>query len=113
MADTYSFNAKYVKDKTNEERQADIEKSQEYLNKASNLAGIISQVEGFISSLNTTSSSKPDLTNVTSLGQYGFNMGEKNDNVYRMENYYKNVEDLTRQIRNKLQEGIKTEASYN
>lgn len=30
----------------------------------------------------------PDLSHVTSLAQYGFNMGEKDDTVERMEKYY-------------------------
>ena len=55
----------------------------------------------------------PDLSHVTSLAQYGFNMGEKNDNVERMEKYYTKSLTLQQQIKDKIQEGIKTEAIYN
>ena len=99
-------------DLSNEDRQKILEMSAGNIENAQHLAGIISQIEGFISNLDQNGI-KPNMQNVTSLSQYGFSMGEKNDNVSRMERYYQNVEDLTRQIRNKLQEGIKTDASYN
>ena len=99
-------------DLSNEDRQKILEMSAGNIENAQHLAGIISQIEGFISNLDQNGI-KPNMQNVTSLSQYGFGMGERNDNVSRMERYYQNVEDLTRQIRNKLQEGIKTEASYN
>ena len=97
---------------SNEYRQHFLEMSAGNIENAQHLAGIISQIEGFISNLDQNGI-KPNMQNVTSLSQYGFSMGERNDNVSRMERYYQNVEDLTRQIRNKLQEGIKTDASYN
>lgn len=50
---------------------------------------------------------------MTSLAQYGFNMGEKNDNVERMEKYYRESLTLQRRMKDKLEEGIKTEAIYN
>ena len=50
---------------------------------------------------------------MTSLSQYGFNMGEKDDRVERMEKYYNKSLTLQQQIKDKLQEGIKTEAVYN
>ena len=99
-------------DLSNEDRQKILEMSAGNIENAQHLAGIISQIEGFISNLDQNGI-KPNMQNVTSLSQYGFSMGERNDNVSRMERYYQNVEDLTRQIRNKLQEGIKTDASYN
>lgn len=55
----------------------------------------------------------PDLSHVTSLAQYGFNMGEKDDNVERMEKYYEKSINLQQQIKNKLEEGVRTEAVYN
>lgn len=55
---------------------------------------------------------KPDLSHVTSLAQYGFNMGEKDNSVERMEKYYTKSINLQQQIKDKLQEGIKTEAVY-
>lgn len=55
----------------------------------------------------------PDLSHVTSLAQYGFNMGEKDDTVERMERYYSKSINLQQQIKDKLQEGVKTEAVYN
>ena len=54
----------------------------------------------------------PDLSHVTSLAQYGFNMGEKDDTVERMDKYYSRSLNLQEQIKNKLQEGVKTEATY-
>lgn len=50
---------------------------------------------------------------MTSLAQYGFNMGEKNDNVERMEKYYTESLTVQKRIKDKLEEGIKTEAIYN
>ena len=97
---------------SNEYRQHFLDMSVGNIENAQHLAGIISQIEGFMSNLDQNVI-KPNMQNVTSLSQYGFSMGERNDNVSRMERYYQNVEDLTRQIRNKLQEGIKTDASYN
>lgn len=55
----------------------------------------------------------PDLSHVTSLAQYGFNMGEKDNSVERMEKYYNKSLNLQQQIKDKLQEGVKTEAVYN
>ena len=98
---------------SNEYRQHFLEMSAGNIENAQHLAGIISQIEGFIYNLDQNGIKPPNMQNVTSLSQYGFSMGERNDNVSRMEKYYQNVEDLTRQIRNKLQEGIKTDASYN
>ena len=53
------------------------------------------------------------MSHVTSLAQYGFNMGEKNDNVERMERYYTKSINLQQRIKDKLEEGVKTEAIYN
>ena len=53
------------------------------------------------------------MSHVTSLAQYGFNMGEKNDNVERMEKYYTKSINLQQRIKDKLEEGVKTEAIYN
>ena len=50
---------------------------------------------------------------MTSLAQYGFNMGEKDDTVERMDKYYSKSLNLQQQIKDKLDEGIKTEAVYN
>ena len=60
-----------------------------------------------------TSTLAPDLSHVTSLAQYGFNMGEKDDNAARIEKYYSKSLNLQQQIKDKLQEGVKTEAVYN
>ena len=60
-----------------------------------------------------TNTIAPDLSHVTSLAQYGFNMGEKDDSVERMEKYYNKSLNLQQQIKDKLQEGVKTEAVYN
>lgn len=55
----------------------------------------------------------PDLSHVTSLAQYGFNMGEKDDTVDRMDKYYSKSINLQQQIKDKLEQGVKTEAVYN
>ena len=72
-------------------------------------AGILESELGNIS----TSTIAPDLSHMTSLSQYGFNMGEKDDRVERMEKYYNKSLTLQQQIKEKLQEGIRTEADYN
>lgn len=61
----------------------------------------------------STSTLAPDLSHVTSLAQYGFNMGEKDNGIERMEKYYTKSINLQQQIKDKLQEGVKTEAVYN
>ncbi|WP_407450907.1 hypothetical protein [Fibrobacter sp.] len=40
-------------------------------------------------------------------------MGERNDNVDRMERYWSQSINLQTRIKDKLEEGIKTEAIYN
>ena len=97
---------------TLKEREDLLEQSEKAKDEASRFASLAGQVESFISGINTNLQ-KPDLTNVTSLGQYGFSMGENNDNQNRLQRYYDNVENLVEQIRNKLIEGIKTENTYN
>ena len=72
-------------------------------------AGILENALGSIS----TGTIAPDLSHVTSLAQYGFNMGEKDNSVERMEKYYNKSLNLQQQIKDKLQEGVKTEAVYN
>ena len=49
---------------------------------------------------------------MTSLAQYGFSMGEKDDSVQAMEKYYSKMTDLTKQIRDKIDQGITTAATY-
>lgn len=73
------------------------------------MIGILENALGSIS----TNTIAPDLSHMTSLSQYGFNMGEKDDRVERMEKYYNKSLTLQQQIKDKLQEGIKTEAVYN
>lgn len=99
-------------DLTLKEREDLIELSEKAKDEASRFASLAGQVESFISGINTNLQ-KPDLSNVSSLGQYGFSMGENNDNQNRLQRYYDNVENLVEQIRNKLIEGIKTENTYN
>ena len=55
---------------------------------------------------------RPDLSHMTSLAQYGFNMGEKDDSKKAIEDYYSKMTSLTQQIRDKLDQGIKTTATY-
>lgn len=54
----------------------------------------------------------PDFSHMTSLAQYGFNMGEDEDTDRVMQDYYGKMTDLTKQIRDKLDQGIKTQATY-
>ena len=74
-----------------------------------NLIGILENALANISTQAVT----PDLSHMTSLAQYGFNMGEKDDTVERMDKYYTKSINLQQQIKDKLEEGIKTEATYN
>ena len=57
-------------------------------------AGILENALGSIS----TGTLAPDLSHVTSLAQYGFNMGEKDNSVERMEKYYNKSLNLQQQI---------------
>ena len=74
-----------------------------------NQIGVLESVLGNI----TTNAIAPDLSHVTSLAQYGFNMGEKDDTVERMDRFYTKSISLQQQIKDKLEEGVKTEAIYN
>ena len=56
---------------------------------------------------------KPNLQNLTSLSQFGFNMGENDDAVQIMERYWERHINLTREIKLEIQKGVKTEAVYN
>ena len=82
------------------------------LKDASFIAERVGILESALGSISTRTIS-PDLSHVTSLAQYGFNMGEKDDSVERMEKYYNKSLNLQQQIKDKLQEGVKTEAVYN
>lgn len=53
----------------------------------------------------------PDFGPMTSLAQYGFNMGEKED-TENMEKYYSQLTDYVRQIKDELIQGIRTQAIY-
>ena len=79
---------------------------------ASSIQNQIGVLESLLGNINTNTIA-PDLSHVTSLAQYGFNMGEKNDNVERMEKYYRESLTLQRRMKDKLEEGVKTEAIYN
>ena len=72
----------------------------------------INVLENALASIQTNTIA-PDLSHITSLAQYGFNMGEKDNSVERMEKYYNKSLNLQQQIKDKLQEGVKTEAVYN
>lgn len=92
---------------------ADMIKRRDMLLKdASFIAERVGILESALGSISTRTIS-PDLSHVTSLAQYGFNMGEKDDSVERMEKYYNKSLNLQQQIKDKLQEGVKTEAVYN
>ena len=72
----------------------------------------IGVLENALASIQTNTIA-PDLSHITSLAQYGFNMGEKDNSVERMEKYYTKSINIQQQIKDKLQEGVKTEAIYN
>ena len=109
----YGINKEIAKGGRDSNELADMTRRRDQLLKdASYLAqraGILESELGNIS----TSTIAPDLSHMTSLSQYGFNMGEKDDRVERMEKYYNKSLTLQQQIKDKLQEGIKTEAVYN
>ena len=109
----YGINKEIAKGGRDSNELADMTRRRDQLLKdASYLAqraGILESELGNIS----TSTLAPDLSHMTSLAQYGFNMGEKDDRVERMEKYYNKSLTLQQQIKDKLQEGIRTEAVYN
>lgn len=109
----YSINKDIAKGGRDSNELADMTRRRDQLLKdagyLSQRAGILESELGNIS----TSTLAPDLSHMTSLSQYGFNMGEKDDRVERMEKYYNRSLTLQQQIKDKLQEGIKTEAVYN
>lgn len=97
---------------TSEEMTRAMAKQSKYEFQASSAANLIGILENALTNINTQTIA-PDLSHMTSLSQYGFNMGEKDDRVERMEKYYNRSLTLQQQIKDKLQEGIKTEAVYN
>ena len=97
---------------TSEEMTRAIAKQSKYEFQASSAANLIGILENALTNINTQTIA-PDLSHMTSLSQYGFNMGEKDNSVERMEKYYNRSLTLQQQIKDKLQEGIKTEAVYN
>ena len=97
---------------TSEEMTRAMAKQSKYEFQASSAANLIGMLENALTNINTQTIA-PDLSHMTSLSQYGFNMGEKDDRVERMEKYYNKSLTLQQQIKDKLQEGIRTEAVYN
>ena len=97
---------------TSEEMTKAMSKQQGLQAEAQKVQGLIGILENALGNI-STSTIAPDLSHMTSLAQYGFNMGEKDDRVERMEKYYNKSLTLQQQIKDKLQEGIKTEAVYN
>ena len=94
------------------EMKAKQKRQAEYDKEAAAAEARIGVLENALASIQTNVLA-PDLSHVTSLAQYGFNMGEKDNSVERMEKYYTKSINLQQQIKDKLQEGIKTEAVYN
>lgn len=97
---------------TSEEMTRAMAKQSKYEFQASSAANLIGILENALTNISTQTIA-PDLSHMTSLSQYGFNMGEKDDRVERMEKYYNRSLTLQQQIKDKIQEGIKTEAVYN
>lgn len=81
------------------------------LQEADNLASRAGVLENALASIKNLAI-PPDFSHMTSLAQYGFNMGEREDTGAVMEKYYSKITDLTKQIRDKLDQGIKTTATY-
>lgn len=94
------------------EIQAQQKKQSQFEREASTIEQRIGILESALSEIQSNTIT-PDLSHVTSLAQYGFNMGEKDDSVDRMDKYYSKSINLQQQIRDKIEEGIKTEAIYN
>lgn len=97
---------------TSEEMTRAIKKQSKYEFEATSTQHLIGILENALGNI-TSETIAPDLSHVTSLAQYGFNMGEKNDNLERMEKYYTKSINLQQRIKDKLEEGVKTEAIYN
>ena len=97
---------------TSEEMTKAMSKQQGLQAEAQKVQGLIGILENALGSISTNTIA-PDLSHMTSLAQYGFNMGEKDDRVERMEKYYNKSLTIQQQIKDKLQEGIRTEAVYN
>lgn len=85
-------------------RDQALREAQNFESRAEVLENAISRIQNIVS--------QPDLSHMTSLAQYGFNMGEKDDSVQAMEKYYSKMTDLTKQIRDKIEQGITTTATY-
>ena len=97
---------------TPEEMARAMAKQSKYEFQASSAANLIGILENALANI-ATETIAPDLSHVTSLAQYGFNMGEKDDATQRMDKYYTKSINLQQQIKDKIEQGIKTEAIYN
>lgn len=91
--------------KLQKQRDIAIENAQSFESRAGVLESALSRIQNIVA--------QPDLSHMTSLAQYGFSMGEKDDSVQAMEKYYSKMTDLTKQIRDKIEQGITTTATYN
>ena len=85
-------------------RDQALREAQNFESRAGVLENALSRIQNIVAS--------PDLSHMTSLAQYGFSMGEKDDSVQVMEKYYSKMTDLTKQIRDKIDQGITTTATY-
>lgn len=97
---------------TSEEMTRAMSRQSKYEFEATSAGNLIGILENALANI-TSETIAPDLSHVTSLAQYGFNMGEKNDTVERMDRYYNKSINLQQQIKDKIEQGIKTEAIYN
>ena len=94
---------------------ARLESMQRERDLAVNQAGVVGQRISVLENALTQirdNSIPPDFSHMTSLGQYGFNMGERERTETVMQTYYSKMTNLTQQIRDKLDEGITTQAVY-
>ena len=94
---------------------ARLESIQKERDLAMNQAGIVGQRISVLENALTQIKNNvipPDFSHMTSLAQYGFNMGERERTEEVMQTYYSKMTNLTQQIRDKLDEGITTQAVY-
>lgn len=114
LTEAYGINAQIEKDaskKTPEELKEMAKKRADAMRDAGWLGQRIGVLENALGNIRDATKA-PDMSHVTSLAQYGFNMGERDRRDDAAERYYGQMTDLTRQIRDKLDEGVRTEAVY-
>jgi len=80
--------------------------------KAGNFANIISVIESALQRIDTQVT-RPDMNNVQGLAQYGMFFNERDNRTRIYETYLQKQVNLQTEIRDKLNEGVANEATYN